>query len=127
MNFKNLEFGKFIDKKTLKLDEVKLVEQIKNKSQAFTLKTEELQKRIKSQSNDSHDPWQVCCGHHLVKILSIGLQDAIGSMPAQQVAADNLERDLRLAYESSYFRETQIYASIGCWESDNPPFKVLLQ
>ncbi|MEA5418850.1 DUF4435 domain-containing protein [Spirulina sp. CCNP1310] len=125
LTFNNLEFGKFIDKKTLTLDESELIQHIKNKSQAFTLKNEDLQKRIQEQRDESHDPWQVCCGHHLVEILSLGLQKAIGSMEAKKVEADALERELRLAYESSYFCQTQIYALIRRWESDNPPFKVL--
>ncbi len=127
LSFNNLEYSKFIDKETLTLDEVDLIQHIKNKSksQAFPPKNEDLQKRIQEQRDENHDPWQVCCGHHLVKILSLGLQKAIGSMPAKQVAADDLERDLRLAYETAYFRETRIYQSIRRWESDNLPFKVL--
>lgn len=123
--FNGLVFSRFIDEQTLQIDEAKLIQEVKNKSQAFSLKNEDLQQRLTNQRNDSHDPWQVCCGHHLVEILSLGLRRAIGSARASDVEPSSLERNLRLAYEETYFCKTQIYLSIRLWESGNQSFKVL--
>jgi len=98
---------------------------VKNKSQAFALKSEDLQQRLTNQKSDSHDPWQICCGHDLVEILSLGLHRAIGSAKTSDVESHSLERSLRLAYEETYFCKTQMYLSICSWESKNQPFKVL--
>ncbi|MGL5080845.1 MAG: DUF4435 domain-containing protein [Microcoleaceae cyanobacterium] len=125
LTFDGITFSKFINDQTLQIDEFKLIQEVKNKSQAFVLKNEDLQQRLIKQKSDTRDPWQVCCGHDLVKILSLGLRKAIGSAKASDVEPNNLERILRLAYEETYFYKTQIYSSVCSWESNNPPFKVL--
>jgi Protein of unknown function (DUF4435) len=125
LTFDGLVFSRFIDEKTLQIDEAKLIQEVKNKSQAFSLKNEDLQQRLTNQRNDSNDPWQVCCGHHLVEILSLGLRRAIGSAKTSDVEPNSLERNLRLAYEDTYFCNTQIYLSVRLWESSNQPFRVL--
>jgi hypothetical protein len=123
--FDGITFGKFINEQTLKIDELKLIREVKNKSQAFSLKDEDLQQRLMTEKSNNHDPWQVCCGHHLVEILSLGLRKAIGSNKAADVELNSLERNLRLAYEEVFFRDTKLYLDIRIWESNNQPFKVL--
>jgi len=125
LTFSSLKYSDFVDKETLQIDELTLIEEVVNKSQPLSLKKEDLQKRLMTQKNNSHDPWQVCCGHHLVKILSLGLQKAIGSKDLADVEPNRLECNLRLAYEEVYFRQTQLYSEICVWESNNQPFKVL--
>ncbi len=125
LTFNDIKFSKFIDENTMKIDELKLIQEVKNKSQKLALKSEDLQQRITNQKSSNHDPWQVCCGHDLVEILSIGLRKAIGTKDANDVKPENLERNLRLAYEETYFCKTQIYFSVRTWESNNRPFRVL--
>ena len=125
LTFEGITFSKFVDETTLRIDEPRLIQEVKNKSQAFPLKSEDLQQRLISQKRSDHDPWQVCCGHHLVEILSLGLRRAIGSNQANEVKPGNLERSLRLAYEEAHFRKTQVYLNICTWEINNPPFRVL--
>ena len=124
LTFMDIKFSKFIDQKTLKIDELKLIQEVKHKSQAFALKNEDLQQRLTKQKDDKHDHWQICCGHDLVEILSFGLRKTIGSANASDVELDLLEKSLRLAYEAVYFSQTQIYLSICEWEANNQPFKV---
>ncbi|MHC5598234.1 MAG: DUF4435 domain-containing protein [Nostoc sp.] len=125
LTFEGITFSKFIDEQTLQIDELKLIQEIKNKSQAFSLNEKNLQERLKSQKNNNHDPWQICCGHDLVEILSFGLRKALGSNKAADVEPNSLERSLRLAYEEIYFQQTQLYLDIRTWESNNQPFRVL--
>jgi Protein of unknown function (DUF4435) len=124
LTFSSIKFSKFIDEQTLKIDLTKLVEEVKNKSQKPNLQSSDLQQRIIKQSS-IHDPWQVCCGHDLVEILSLGLRKAIGSNNPSDVEPSCLERSLRLAYEATYFCKTQLYLSIRSWEASNQKFKVL--
>ncbi len=125
LTFAGIKFSKFIDERTLQVDEIQLIQKVKNKSEAHTLKAEILQQHIANQKRNDHDPYQVCCGHHLVQILSLGLCKAIGSTKPSDVEPSILERSLRLAYEEAYFYKTQIYLSIRQWESVNLPFRVL--
>jgi Protein of unknown function (DUF4435) len=125
LTFDGIIFSRFIDEQTLQIDELKMIQEVKNKSQAFSLKNEDIEKLLTNQKSSSHDPWQVCCGHDLVEILSLSLRKAIGSTKTADVEPNSLERNLRLAYEEAYFRNTQIYLGIRTWESNNQPFKVL--
>ncbi|MBD2492778.1 DUF4435 domain-containing protein [Nostoc sp. FACHB-280] len=125
LTFEGITFSKFIDEQTLQINELRMIQEVKNKSQAYSLKDEELQKQLISQKNNNHDPWQVCCGHDLVEILSLGLRKALGTNKAADVEPNALERSLRLAYEEVYFCKTQLYFNIRTWESQNQPFKVL--
>lgn len=127
LTFNGIIFSKFIDEKTMQIDELKLIQEVKNKSQNFSLNDEDLQQRLRlmSQKKNSHDPWQVCCGHDMVEILSLGLRKAIGTNKAADVEPNGLERNLRLAYEEAYFCQTHLYLEIRVWERNNQPFKVL--
>jgi hypothetical protein len=122
LKFEGITFSKFIDERNLKIDETKLIQEIKNKSQAHALKTEDLLQQLTDTKNESHDRWQVCCGHDLVEILSLGLCKAIGTM---EVEPRSLETNLRLAYEEVFFFATELHSDVQAWEADNQPFRIL--
>jgi hypothetical protein len=135
LTFDGIKFKEFIDDRTLQLNELKLINEVKNKSKPeikpLLSNTADIQQRIAAKKNDSHDPWQVCRGHDLVEILSIRLRKALGSNKASDVEPrsddrkNTLESQLMLAYEAVYFYQTQLYQDILDWESNNQPFKVL--
>jgi Protein of unknown function (DUF4435) len=130
LTFDGIKFNKFVDEQTLQINELKLIQEVKNKSQALSLQNEYLQERLTSKKSSLHDPWQICRGHDFVEILSLGLRKTIGSNKASNVeprsdeSKNTLEGNLLLAYEEVYFRETKLYSDILAWESSNPPFKV---
>jgi hypothetical protein len=116
LTFNGIKFSKFINEQTLKIDELELIKEVKNKSQNLSLDNRDIQQRVMKKKSDFHDRLQVCCGHDLVEILSLGLRKAIGTI---KVEADSLERDLRLAYEEVYFQQTQLYSDICKWGIDH--------
>jgi hypothetical protein len=131
LKFEGIEFKNFINNQTIQISEIELIKEVRNKSKAYSLDNEDLQKRLTNKKNSSHNPWQVCCGHDLVEILSICLRNAIGSnaaidiKPNSEKSKNTLENILLLAYEKSYFHQTQLYLEIRKWETNNQPFKVL--
>jgi hypothetical protein len=125
LTFEGIKFSKFIDENTLQIDELKLIREVKNKSQASSLKDENLQQKLMSKKSQNRDLWQVCCGHHLVEILSFSLRKVFGSNKPTDVEPNILERSLRLAYEEVFFLETELYSEIRRWERNNELFKVL--
>jgi Protein of unknown function (DUF4435) len=125
LKFEGINFLKFVDDMTLEINEVKLIEEIKNKTRKPDINTAELQERLGKQKNDSHDPWQVCRGHDLISILAVGLRKAIGSNNSHAATADILERSLRLAYEQVYFQKTQLYGAIALWQTNHPTYQIL--
>jgi Protein of unknown function (DUF4435) len=125
LKFEGLVFSKFVDDKTLALNESKLLQTVKNNSQKLGLDKQEIIAKMDSLKTDAQDMWYVCCGHDMICILSIALCKALGTRNSKQVEPDILEKDLRLAYESSHFRLTQLYTAIQDWEKTNQPFQVL--
>ena len=125
LKFQGLKFTRLIDENTLALDKLKLINAVKEKSEKQKLDNAVIIKQMDSLKSDSHDLWSVCCGHDLMSILSVGLCTALGSRKAKEVARELLERNLRLAYEASFFRDTQLYQEIQNWEKTNEPFQVM--
>jgi len=125
LKFEGIKFSKFIDENTLQIDELKLIREVKNKSQALSLKDENLQQQLITKKSQNRDRWQVCCGHHLVEILSFSLRKVFKSNKPTDVEPNILERSLRLAYEQVFFLETELYSEIRRWEQNNEPYKVL--
>jgi hypothetical protein len=125
LKFQDLAFNKFVDDRTLILNESKLIQTVKNHSQKQGLDEKQIRANMDSLKTDTQDMWHVCCGHDMIAILSIALCKALGSCNSKQVEPNVLEINLRLAYESAHFRETKLYRSIQRWEQTNKPFEVL--
>lgn len=125
LTFEGITFSKFINEQTLQIDIIKMIREVKNKSQAFSLKDTDLQQKITNYKSTNNDPWEACCGHDLVEVLSLSLRKVLGSNKAADVESNRLEICLRLAYEEVYFHKTQLYSDILTWESNNQPFQVL--
>jgi hypothetical protein len=125
LRFENLDLGRFIKKDTLSIDCSELIKAIKNHSQKPLLVDNDILEKMRELRNNEHDPWQVCCGHDIMEILSLALCRAWGTCKPTDVKAENLERDLRLAYEKSYFYQTQLYFLIQNWQNTNVPYQVL--
>jgi hypothetical protein len=125
LKFEGLDFKKFLDEKTLTINLTKMISTVKNNSQKHELKDTDIQDKLEALIDYSHDPCQVCCGHDLICILSVGLCKVWGTWNYNEVKSDVIERSLRLAYEESYFRNTQLYKSIQNWEKTNQPYQVL--
>ncbi|WP_445245616.1 DUF4435 domain-containing protein [Microcoleus sp. OTE_8_concoct_300] len=125
LKFEDLAFNKFVDDRTLILNESKLIQTVKNHSQKPGLDEQEIRANMEKLKTDTQDMWHVCCGPDMIAILSIALCKALGSCNSKQVEPNVLKINLRLAYDSAHFRETKLYKSIQTWEQTNKPFQVL--
>ncbi len=124
LTFNNITFSRFVDKKTLALDTVRLIQTVKNKSGRHDLNEATLQKQINEAASEAHASWDICSGHDLVIILSLGLGRVLGSNKAEEVKPELLEKFLRTGYEVIYFSATQLYHALQQWEANNPSFRV---
>jgi hypothetical protein len=125
LRFEALQFERFVRDKTLVLDELALLETLRNPAGHAIPESKQVQAALSALIEPAHDVWHVCCGHDLVVLLSLGLRKLWGSNADAEVKPERLERELRLAYESAYFLATNLYAAIRVWESRNAPFRVL--
>ncbi len=127
LKFEGLNYRAFTDFNALTVSQSGIVKAVKNHSQKPQISDQELLQQIEAIRDEAHDKWLVCCGHDLIAILSIGLHKAFGSRNWKEVEPEILERSLRLAYESAWFWNTQLYASVRKWEEINRPFRVFVE
>ena len=124
LKFEGLNFKNFIDKENLSINIDKLIISIKNHSQKPSLDEQQIKQDLSVISDENHDPWQLCCGHDFISILAIALCKVLGTWNANDVKTEVLERELRLAYELSYFYQTQIYQLMVNWQSNHHPDQI---
>ncbi|HEY9809889.1 MAG TPA: DUF4435 domain-containing protein [Halomicronema sp.] len=125
LKFEGLSFNKFVDDKTLIVDEYALIKAVKNNSQKPSLDERDIQRKIQKLKKEGYDGWCVCRGHDLMKILSIALCKLLGTNDTTDVKSEQLEKVLRVAYERAYFCQTKLYTAIQEWEKVNQPFQII--
>jgi hypothetical protein len=126
LKFKELSFGKFVDEKTMSVSIDNLIRELKINSKDSTLDENATKLKVMTLMGEGHDPWQVCSGHDLVLILSIAIRNIFGNPRQGKTATPTkVGRELRRAYNYSYFCLTPLHNSIKDWEKANPPFKVV--
>jgi len=127
LKFKELSFDKFVDEQTLRVSIDNLIRELKINSGDSTLDENATKLKIITLCREGHDPWQVCSGHDLVQILSIGLRNIFGNPRGKSVTMEVVDGILRVAYDPAQFCLTRLHNSIKDWEKANPSFRVLHQ
>ena len=127
LKFEEINFLAFVDVNNLTLKSViQMIVTVINNSSNQNLEADNLQEQMSKLYNPNNDPWDICCGHDLVCILSIGLHRVFGSgsNKARDVSIEQIEKYMRMSYEEAYFLATQLYKSLRSWENINHPFRI---
>ena len=128
-----IDFAEVIDIDTLELDEAWVAKRL---SEDAAISSEELLNEVLALKTDyPPDNVQLCRGKDIVAIMTcifpILFKSEFGEDLSQVAIAafrpKGLSKDLRMAYEYGYFRETSLYSCIRKWESDNRPFRIIKQ
>ena len=125
LKFKGLNFDGFLNKQTLEVDIDKLIKQVEANTPGCTINSGGTKVKIENLKTMGYDLWQVCSGHDMTEILAIGLRSLFGNTRAATVSTEVVDGILRISYEHSCFRCTQLYASIESWEKTNQAYKIL--
>jgi hypothetical protein len=123
LSFKKLDFERIVDKKNRNIEFDILINELKKispecKVHDFSKIKMEIQEHISTQL---FDPWNVCSGHDMVKVLTIFLKNGLGNARCDGASCDCIDGALRLAYNYSYFQQTQVYSSIKQYEEIHKP------
>jgi hypothetical protein len=121
LDFKNLEYAKFVDLKKLTTDRVLLVKEVLAKNLGFGATADDLVQLIREQEDARHRSWQVVAGHDLTSVLALW----ISSLRGFSISYKIIESQLRLAYEGKSFITTKLYKQIRAWEQANDPFRLV--
>ena len=123
--FRDMDFDRFVDDRTLTLKREQLLQEIQTRSRQGSLLPDEIWPRIETLASRNADPWHVCCGHDLVTLLGIGLRRVWGTNNDATVTREQMERSLRLAYTRTSFEATNLHAQLRAWEEAHPGHRIL--
>lgn len=121
LNLKNI-----IHKTLLTVDESKLVRNVLNLTTGVNHSYVAIKKMLcKALKEKNFNLFQICRGHDVTTLISIGLTKVIGSKSRQIASRENIEKALILAYDSQDFQKTRLYKQVKRWEVVNAGFTVL--
>jgi Protein of unknown function (DUF4435) len=132
VNRANLRFEKFgtnhISRQTLDVDRGEMITQVFRRSMRSAQPDElnAIRGHLEVWLVRPHNHWQMCCGHDLVEAFGKALQSVLGSRNSGEVSREAIEQSLRLAYSPADFIQTNMYARIRIWETNNVPYRCLL-
>lgn len=125
LKFEELDFSKFVEKDSLNFDLPKCINRIKINSKNSSLNEQQTIGRLNQVIVKNKDLLHISCGKDLIEILTIGLRKVLGTNDTK-VNSEIVSRDLRLAYEFTFFSKTDLYKNVKKWEKTNIPYKVFI-
>jgi len=120
LRFSDLKFEQFVNPKELDIDMKRLIEHVISHSKKDPIvDAQYLFKEVQSLINAQYNLWDICCGHDLMEILSIGLIHIFGEYNAKGLFGGNLEGSFRLAYHYDFFKTTKLCKNLLAWQKQN--------
>ncbi len=118
LNFKNLNFRDFIDRRSLRVNVERMIESVIINTSGCELSRKNVLKDLSSQESKFTDKKAIARGHDSVDILLIGLRDTFGTYNTNNLNEGGLGGALRLAYSSDDFERTRLYSDTEKWASE---------
>lgn len=125
LNFKDIDFDKFINHTTLDIDVNSMLQELQRVNPGKIRNRSNMAKVIGSWLQGKEDPWNVCCGHDLMAILAIGLTHVFGNKKSSNVSADAVFDAMVDAFQSELFTKMELHRSVVAWEGSHLGYVVL--
>ena len=119
LSFKDLDFERFINPRTLSLNESAMVDSVIFNSKSCRMGRKEILNRLVREAERLEDKWEAARGHDTVGILLIALKRNFGSFNSRNLSEGELGGALRLAFSDSCFRGTRLYRDTEEWAREN--------
>ncbi len=129
LDFKDLDFSEFVDRRNLRMDETKMIQSVIRNTEGCELSYRIVLRDLQQQSQNYQDKARIARGHDSVKVLLIGLKDVFGTYNTTAINEGSLGGSLRLAFSFEDFDETELYKvskswaesrGIGLWKLNRP-------
>jgi len=125
LRFQEVRLDRHVSRLSLAVDLESLVGVVLQRSdRSLNMRTAVLES-VEAIVGEEHDPFQLCSGHDLVVILSVGLRKALATKRKALVEPEVLERSMRSVFDCSELQKTKLYADMLGWETANAPFRVM--
>jgi hypothetical protein len=140
VDFHEINFEAFIDKVQLTISLDNCITEVLARNNGSSIDKEESRSKIKKLSKKSIDPWLLCQGHDLIRILLLilprilmeyaplqkdDMRIYIESIHSRIPNEKRITEQLILGFENDFFRQTIIYSDIKNWETRNTPYRLL--
>ena len=124
LSFKNLDFGYFIDRRTLRCDVRRLVTELLGGRLGENISPERILRLLTDEKEYDHRA--ICRGHDITEVLAIGLREIFGSYNAKSISSAQVAGGLRLAFGPDDLKATGLYTMTTEWASSRgiPLWKV---
>ena len=119
LSFKDLEFERFINPRTLTLSAGSMVDTVIFNSKNCRMGRKALLQRLDREAQDLEDQWEAARGHDTVNILLIALKRNFGSFNSRGLNEGELGGALRLAFSDQCFVKTDLYRDTSAWAAEN--------
>ena len=119
LSFKDLDFERFINPRTLSLNASSMVDEVVFNSKNCRMGRKALLSRLEREAEGLEDQWDAARGHDTVNILLIALRKNFGSFNSRGLNEGELGGALRLAFSDRCFEETQLYRDTMEWSAGN--------
>ena len=119
LSFKDLEFERFINPRTLTLNAGSMVDTVIFNSKNCRMGRKALLQRLDREAQDLEDQWEAARGHDTVNILLIALKRNFGSFNSRGLNEGELGGALRLAFSDQCFVKTDLYRDTSAWAAEN--------
>jgi hypothetical protein len=125
LRFRNLVFAPHVDGTSLRFNLGTLLPAILSNSPNATRDAKWIVAETAVIASGKPDPNQLCSGHDVAHILSVGLQGTLGDCDPSVADRRNIERMFRIAFGRAELEGTLMYQAIRSWEQANPPYRIL--
>jgi len=119
LSFKDLDHQTFTDRRSMRTDIDLMLRAVIENSQRPRADMQTIKTKLIKETDDEHDPWDVCRGHDLISVLAIGLRDIFGSYNCKHITSGALAGALRLAYDIFDMMSTRLFEDIEKWCRSN--------
>ncbi len=118
LSFKDLDFERFINPRTLSLNAGSMVDAVIFNSKNCRMGRKSLLQRLDREAQSLEDQWDAARGHDTVNILLIGLKKNFGSFNSRGLNEGELGGALRLAFSDQCFVKTDLYKDTSRWAAE---------
>lgn len=118
LSFKDLDFSRFINVRTLSLNTEAMIDAVMFNSRSCRMSRKQLKSLLLREAEELEDMWEAARGHDTVNILLLALKRNFGSFNARNLGDGELGGALRLAFSDDDFRDTQLYRDTSDWANE---------
>lgn len=118
LSFKDLDFDRFINPRTLTLNAGAMVDTVIFNSKSCRMSRKAVLAKLDDMAGDLEDPWEAARGHDTVDILLIALKKNFGSFNSRNLNSGELGGALRLAFSDRCFEDTDLYRDTSAWAAE---------